>query len=146
MSVYGFLISSPHQSVLFSLLHNMPEYSSVEDQSTDQPGLEYIINHVFCPLKLPQGNDHSLENDLALSQAVVDAALAFNDLLLSHRQLLWMRSLKMLRKLKDSVRFSTLSAKEVESQISAMYNRGPLFSLWLRVFRAEFNLQTSLYI
>jgi hypothetical protein len=111
----------------------MPQYSNsrVNRQSTStvHSSLEYIINHVFCPLKLPQGNDHSLENDLALSQAVVDAALAFNDHVSDDNQLLWESSVKMLRNLKKSIRFSTLSAKEVESQISAMYNKGLLFSL-----------------
>src|SRR5882757_3593556 len=100
----------------------MPQYSQVKPP--DQSGLEYIINHVFCPLKLPQGDDRSLENDMALSQAIVDAAFAFNDQLPSNQQPLWMSSLKMFRNLKDSIRFSTLSANEVQSQISAMHNKG----------------------
>ncbi|KAJ8586503.1 hypothetical protein M405DRAFT_864515 [Rhizopogon salebrosus TDB-379] len=106
----------------------MPQYSNSrvirQSTSTVHSSLEYIINHVFCPLKLPQGNDHSLENDLALSQAVVDAALAFNDHVSD--ELLWKSSVKMLRNLEKSIRFSTLSAKEVESQISAMYNKDTL--------------------
>ncbi|KAG1816740.1 uncharacterized protein BJ212DRAFT_1480599 [Suillus subaureus] len=93
---------------------------------TDQSGLKYIINHVYCPLKLPQDSDHSLKNDLALAQAVVDAALAFSEQLPSDKQLLWMSSLKMLQNLKDSVRFSVMSAKEVESQISVMDNKDVL--------------------
>ncbi|KAG0707120.1 hypothetical protein DFH29DRAFT_995437 [Suillus ampliporus] len=104
----------------------MPQHSRVERHSTDQSRLEYIINHVFCPLKLPQGSDHSLENDLALSQEVLDAALAFSDQLPSDKQLLWAGSLKMLQNLKDSIRFSTMSAKEVEYQISAMDNKDVL--------------------
>jgi hypothetical protein len=105
----------------------MSQYSRVKFQSTDHSGLEYIINHVFCPLKLPQRSDHSLENDLALSQAVVDAALAFTDQLPFDKQFLWMSSLKMLRNLRDSIRFNVLSAKDVESQIGAMYNGGSSF-------------------
>ncbi|KAG0693269.1 hypothetical protein DFH29DRAFT_985528 [Suillus ampliporus] len=104
----------------------MPQHSRVNPHPTDQSSLEYIVDHVFCPLKLPQGSDHSLENDLALSQAVVDAALAFSDQLSSNMLLLWMRSLKMLRNLKDSIRFSVMSAEEVESQISAMLNKDVL--------------------
>ncbi|KAJ8591226.1 hypothetical protein M405DRAFT_880615 [Rhizopogon salebrosus TDB-379] len=100
----------------------MPAYSRAKRQSIGQSGLEYVISHVFCPLKLPQGNDHSLENDLVLLQAVVDVALAFNDQLPPYEQLLWMSIMKMLRNLKDSIRFSTLSAKEIEFQISAMHN------------------------
>jgi hypothetical protein len=115
------------------MLQNSNSRVKRQSTSTDNSGLEYIINHVFCPLKLPQGNDHSLENDLALSQAVVNAALAFNDQLSYEKQLLWMSSLKMLRNLKNSIRLSTLSAKEVESQISAMYNKGLSCSFWLRV-------------
>ncbi|KAG2039110.1 hypothetical protein BDR03DRAFT_1009308 [Suillus americanus] len=93
---------------------------------TDQSGLEYIINHVYCPLKLPQGSDHSLKNDLALAQAAVEAALAFSEQLPSDKQFLWMSSLKMLQNLKDSIRFSAMSAKEVESQISVMDNKDVL--------------------
>ncbi|KAG0697961.1 hypothetical protein DFH29DRAFT_810975 [Suillus ampliporus] len=104
----------------------MPQHSRVEHHSTDQSPLEYIINHVFCPLKLPQRSDHSLENDLALSQEVLDAALAFSDQLPSDKQLLWAGSLKMLQNLKDSIRFSTMSAKEVEYQISTMDNEDVL--------------------
>ncbi|KAG1837163.1 hypothetical protein DFJ58DRAFT_863227 [Suillus subalutaceus] len=87
---------------------------------TDHSGLEYIINHVFCPLKLPQASDHTLQNDLALSQAVLDAAQAFNDQLPSDKQQLWASSFKMLQNLQDSIRFSVMSLKEVESQINAM--------------------------
>ncbi|KAG1750324.1 uncharacterized protein EDB91DRAFT_1234945 [Suillus paluster] len=101
----------------------MLQHSRVEYHSTN---LEYIINHVFCPLKLPQGSDHSLENDLALSQVVLDTALAFSDELPSAKQLLWASSVKMLRNLKDSIRFSVMSPKDVESQINAMNNNDVL--------------------
>ncbi|KAG1739525.1 hypothetical protein EDB19DRAFT_2025088 [Suillus lakei] len=92
----------------------------------NQSGLEYIINHVFCPLKLPQANDHSLENDLALSQAVLDAAHAFSDQLPSNKQHLWAGSLKMLQNLQDSIRFSVMSPKKVKSQIKAMDDKDVL--------------------
>ncbi|KAG2137492.1 hypothetical protein DEU56DRAFT_912699 [Suillus clintonianus] len=93
---------------------------------TDQADLLYTINHVFLPLKLPQGSDHSLENDLALSQAIFDAALAFSDQLPSDKLVLWSSSLKMLRNFKDSIRFSVMSAKEVESQVNSMDNNDVL--------------------
>ncbi|KAG1740596.1 hypothetical protein EDB19DRAFT_1895295 [Suillus lakei] len=98
----------------------MARYSTIKSLSTYQSSLEYVINHIFLPLKLPQGSDHSLENDLALSQAVFDAAIIFSDQLPFDQLLLWTSSLKMLRNLKDSIRFSVMSAKEVESQINAM--------------------------
>jgi len=96
-------------------------------ESPDQTGLEYVINHVFCPLKLPQENDHSLENDLILSQAVVDAALEFTAELPSEDRSLWKRSVKMLQNLKDSNRLKVLTANEIESQIGTMCNEGSLF-------------------
>ncbi|KAG2337797.1 hypothetical protein BDR05DRAFT_894660 [Suillus weaverae] len=100
----------------------MAQYSTVNrlPESKDQSSLQYIINHVLLPLKLPQRSDQSLENDLALSQAVFDAAITFSDHLPSDKLLLWTSSLKMLRNLKDSIRFSVMSAKEVKSQINAM--------------------------
>ncbi|KAG2137478.1 hypothetical protein DEU56DRAFT_736818 [Suillus clintonianus] len=104
----------------------MAQNSAVKRLPTDQSSLQYLINHVFLPLKLPQRSDHSLENELALSQAVFDAALAFSDQLPSDESLLWTSILKMLRNLKDSIRFSVMSAKEVESQINAMDNKDVL--------------------
>ncbi|KAG2119627.1 uncharacterized protein F5147DRAFT_795623 [Suillus discolor] len=100
----------------------MAQYTTVNrlSKSKDHPGLEYIINHIFPPLKLPQGSNQSLENDLALSQAVLDAAIIFSDQLPSDKLLLWTSSLKMLHNLKDSIRSDVMSAKEVESQINAM--------------------------
>ncbi|KAG2357480.1 hypothetical protein BDR07DRAFT_1490680 [Suillus spraguei] len=99
----------------------MAQYSTANRLSKSKnSSLEYIINHVFLPLKLPQGSDQSLENDLALSQAVFDAAITFSGQLPSDQLPLWASSLKMLRNLKDSIRFSVMSAKEVESQIHAM--------------------------
>jgi hypothetical protein len=113
----------------------MSQYSTVNrlSKSKDQPSLEYIINHVLLPLKLPQRSDQSLENDLFLSQAVFDAAITFSDQLPSDKLLLWTNSLKMLRNLKDSIRFSVMSAREVESQINAM-GTGGLFLSHLHCF------------
>ncbi|KAG2137491.1 hypothetical protein DEU56DRAFT_946063 [Suillus clintonianus] len=116
----------------------MPQHS--KRQPTDQSDLKYIINHVFCPLKLPQGSDHSLKNDLALAQDVVEAALAFSKQLPSDKQLLWMRSLKMLQNLRDSIRFGAMSAEEVGSQIRTMDNQGLLLSFRLYLFHAEYQV------
>jgi hypothetical protein len=104
----------------------MAPYSTVNrlSKTQDQPSLEYTINHIFLPLKLPQGCEQSLENDLALSQAVFDAAISFSDQLPSDKLPLWTNSLKMLRNLKNSIRFSVMSSKEVESQINDMCTEG----------------------
>jgi hypothetical protein len=99
----------------------MPEHS------TDQSGLEYIINHVFCPLQLPQASDHTLENDIALSQVVLDAARDFKDQLSSDKHQLWASSFKMLQNLHNSIRFSVMSLEEVQSQINGMDYNGLLF-------------------
>ncbi|KAG2114212.1 uncharacterized protein F5147DRAFT_758921 [Suillus discolor] len=88
--------------------------------------MEYIINHVFFPLKLPQASDHTLENELALSRAVLDAAQAFNEQLPSDKQQLWASSFKMLQNLQHSIRFSAMSLKEVQTQINAMNDKDVL--------------------
>ncbi|KAG1894568.1 uncharacterized protein F5891DRAFT_1255076 [Suillus fuscotomentosus] len=100
----------------------MAHYTTVNrlSKSEDQSSLEYIINHVFLPLKLPQGSDQSLENDLVLSEAVFDAAITFSDQLPSDKLRLWTNILKMLNNLKDSIRSSVMSAEEVEHQINTM--------------------------
>jgi hypothetical protein len=126
----------------------MAQFEAVNrlSKTKDQPILEYIVNHVFLPLKLPQGSDQSLANDLALSQAVFDAAISFSDQLSSDKLLLWASSLKMLRNLKNSIRFSVMSAKEVESQISVMDNTGALSSSRCVFYVLSIDFQMSSYI
>ncbi|KAH0834181.1 hypothetical protein J3R83DRAFT_11490 [Lanmaoa asiatica] len=46
---------------------------------TNLDALEYIITHVFCPLRLPGEDDHCLPGDQALVGSVVAAARAFTN-------------------------------------------------------------------
>ncbi|KAG2366240.1 hypothetical protein BDR07DRAFT_1480293 [Suillus spraguei] len=94
----------------------------MSEHSEKQSSLEYVINHVFCPLRLPQASDYTVQNELALSQVVLEAAQAFNDQLPSDKQQLWTSSSEMLQNLHDSIRFSVMSLDEVQFQINAMDN------------------------
>ena len=45
----------------------------------DNRVLKYIITHVFCPLRLPDGDDHNIRNDHYLVRAIATAAYIYSD-------------------------------------------------------------------
>ncbi|KAH7924414.1 hypothetical protein BV22DRAFT_1013320 [Leucogyrophana mollusca] len=81
--------------------------------------LEYIITHVFCPLKLPLHDDHSVANDLALSDAVLQSALVFREHLLPKKQADWDQMERMLENLSATAGSDILSVDTIESQMQA---------------------------
>ncbi|KAH7917297.1 hypothetical protein BV22DRAFT_939050, partial [Leucogyrophana mollusca] len=94
--------------------------------SQEDPSLNYIINHVFCPLKLPQQDDHTMCNDLALASMALDIAKKFKEHSGSDKKSHWKRIVGMLRKLRDTMKYQSLSPRTVESQLEAMKSGGVL--------------------
>ncbi|KAH7908220.1 hypothetical protein BJ138DRAFT_1207474 [Hygrophoropsis aurantiaca] len=82
--------------------------------------LEFIINHVFCPLKLPQEDDESTNHNLALSMAVSRSALKFREHLLSEDLLRWDQMTKMLTNIGATMNYATLPDDIVVSQLQSM--------------------------
>ncbi|KAF9235920.1 hypothetical protein BU15DRAFT_89398 [Melanogaster broomeanus] len=72
----------------------------------DDRALEYIITHVFCPLRLPDGDDHTVNHDHALSGAIWAPH--------------WNRITRMLDNLSATMRFETMDAGRVTSQLNSM--------------------------
>ncbi|KAH7912069.1 hypothetical protein BJ138DRAFT_1112671 [Hygrophoropsis aurantiaca] len=93
-------------------------YPNTDVQVTDS--LEYIINHVFCPLKLPQEDDESTENNFALSTAVSQSALKFREHLLSEDLSRWDQIAKMLTNISATMNYATLPDDIVVSQLQSM--------------------------
>ncbi|KIJ64287.1 hypothetical protein HYDPIDRAFT_90985 [Hydnomerulius pinastri MD-312] len=86
----------------------------------ESPNLGYIITHVFCPLRLPDGDDHSVFRDHALAEAVCAAARAYTAHVSHASSPQWEYITDMLHNLSASVKFVTLEQGQVASQLSAM--------------------------
>ncbi|KAH7882701.1 hypothetical protein F5I97DRAFT_1984211, partial [Phlebopus sp. FC_14] len=82
--------------------------------------LEYISTHVFMPLRLPCGDDHSVDNDHALAEAVCAALRAYEQHASAANQPQWSSVSKMLSNLSATVRYHPLEQRQVISQMAAM--------------------------
>ncbi|KAI6011417.1 hypothetical protein EDC04DRAFT_3145760 [Pisolithus marmoratus] len=82
--------------------------------------LQYRITHIFLPLKLPDGDDHSYSNDLALSEAVCDSAFEFSGHLHYPAKVHWESVKKLLHNLYEVMRLQQLEETLVASQLESM--------------------------
>ncbi|KAF8833553.1 hypothetical protein BDN67DRAFT_711968, partial [Paxillus ammoniavirescens] len=82
--------------------------------------LTYLVTHVLCPLRLPVGEDHSVSNDLGLSQAILSSARAYEKHVGDEHGSEWNRILAMLSNLTATLQVHALRGEEVESQLKAM--------------------------
>ncbi|KIJ08194.1 hypothetical protein PAXINDRAFT_18651, partial [Paxillus involutus ATCC 200175] len=82
--------------------------------------LTYLITHVFCPLRLPVGEDHSVSDDLGLSQAILSSARAYGKHVGDEHGSEWNRILAMLSNLSATMQARALCGEEVESQFESM--------------------------
>ncbi|KAI6026989.1 hypothetical protein EDC04DRAFT_3143070 [Pisolithus marmoratus] len=85
--------------------------------------LQYRITHIFCPLKLPEGDDHSHSNDLSLSEAVCDSALEFSGHLHNTAKAHWECVKKLLQNLYEATQLQQLEETLVASQLQSMTTR-----------------------
>jgi hypothetical protein len=82
--------------------------------------LTYLVTHVFCPLRLPVGEDHSVSDDLGLSQAILSSARAYGEHVGDEHGSEWNRILAMLSNLSATMQARALCGEEVESQFESM--------------------------
>jgi hypothetical protein len=86
--------------------------------------LEYIITHVFCPLRLPGADDHTFPNDHALIGTVLDAAQAYTRAIADAGQSEWPPIERMLGNLGVTVQSARLDKNRVISQLGRMQPGG----------------------
>ncbi|KAJ7574865.1 hypothetical protein C8J56DRAFT_977723 [Mycena floridula] len=87
--------------------------------------LHYIVDHIFLPPKLPQGDDSSRDNNVALVQLVLEAAHAYQreDFLNDKDRLAWPPIIDMLKHFLDTQSTEVFDAKEIQSSIDGMKSR-----------------------
>ncbi|KAI6096711.1 hypothetical protein F5141DRAFT_560342 [Pisolithus sp. B1] len=82
--------------------------------------LQYKITHVFCPPRLPDGDDHSHSNDLTLAEAVCGSAFDYSSHLDKSSKAHWKCVEKLLQNLEDAMRFPRLEETVVTAQLESM--------------------------
>ena len=91
--------------------------------------LKYIVSHVFCPLQLPDGDDHSVRHDHALAGAIASVARLHSDHISNADKPQWHSISRMLDNLRTMVQFEGLDKSRTISQLSSMNVGGKLSSL-----------------
>ncbi|KAJ7574854.1 hypothetical protein C8J56DRAFT_1172554 [Mycena floridula] len=81
--------------------------------------LRYIVNHVFMPPKLPQGDDSDWSNDVALTQFIIKAARKYGQLHSVHPPG-WDEVLSMLENFLQTQICHPLSTKNAQSDLDGI--------------------------
>ena len=94
---------------------------STSSSSSDPESFKYVVTHVFLPVKLPCGDDYTLQNKHSLARAVCAAAHAYGSQLCgTSEQAQWNRITKMLDNLQASVQLKHMVNDRVISQLRGM--------------------------
>lgn len=99
--------------------------------------LEYIITHVFCPLRLPGVDDHTFPNEHALIGVVLDAAQAYTRVVADAGQSEWPPIERMLQNLGVTVQSARLDKNCVILQLSRMQPGGMRSSFYTPLVIAD---------
>src|SRR5438128_11494909 len=100
-----------------------PPYTTMTHEETDlleYKALQYLITHIFCPLKLPDGDDHSPNNDRTLSSVAYRKAYDYFQCFSGSASAQWQRIVKMLRNLDHAISSNALDEALLDSQIQSM--------------------------
>lgn len=117
--------TSPKPSHLRQLLTNISklDMAASASESEEMSMLEYIITHIFCPIKLPQHDDYADTSDRALLDVVLGSARKFVSFLPHDDQEEWGPLLKTLKNLGATTTSRSLT-KDIELQIGSMQAGG----------------------
>ena len=82
--------------------------------------LEYFVTHVFCPLQLPDGDDHSVSHDCSLAGAIAAVSKLYPVYVGQANIPLWHSISQMLDNLRAVVQFQSLDRSQTISQLGSM--------------------------
>ncbi|KAG6335077.1 hypothetical protein ID866_4005, partial [Astraeus odoratus] len=95
--------------------------TALESDVLNGEALKYVFTHVFCPLQLPDGDDHSPTNDRSLSLEVYHSASAYAQHVDTSATPQWKCIVEMLRNIFETTRIGELDETLIVSQIQAMH-------------------------
>jgi hypothetical protein len=84
--------------------------------------LDYIVHHVFMPPKLPQKDDYTVLNEIALCQTVHESASRYllSGRIAKERESSWNAIVEMLQHLTDSQSSEELKIEVMQDAFSSM--------------------------
>ena len=96
--------------------------------------LEYIVNHVFLPPKLPRREDSSPEKVIDLTSAVLDALKGFVPTQPLSERPIWARMMRMIQNLQDSASHEdSMSPEKISNMLMTLVDGGRfIFTLTFR--------------
>ncbi|KAK7442560.1 hypothetical protein VKT23_016158 [Stygiomarasmius scandens] len=103
--------------------------------------LQYIVNHVFMPPKLPEKDDYTIENEHALCKSILDSANRYYEEMVdkdgygSVNEQRWKALLDMLKYIEISQKFEIVSINSVEEALRTM-TEGSVRALLIRAQNA----------
>ena len=97
--------------------------------SLDLCTLQYIVTHVFFPLQLPEGDDHTIRNNRSLAGAIASVLRLYDDHVDQAKLAQWHSISRMLDNLRAVVEFESLDRSQTTSQLGSMNIGGRLPSL-----------------
>lgn len=89
-----------------------------------QGDLNFMVNHVILPPKLPQCDDRDTKNELALVQFVREQAIAFQLKVPAENQECWRRITKMLNTWIEVNEHGWISKEAIVRAIAALVYKG----------------------
>lgn len=93
----------------------------------DTQRLQYLVNHVFMPPKVPQEDDYNAKNDGELCGTVLKCAEDYVRHLPAEKHFLWNRVARILRRLRD-LHASNFNSQTLKSLLSEMVSGGDSLS------------------
>lgn len=117
------LVNAPFVLNFASSRHTTMSVPSMDPPSYEE--LQYIIDHVFLPPKLPQAEDHRPSHDILLSRLAHEAAVDFGGLLSQEQQEAWSIVVGMLRRLAKITQ--TTDTPTLVNDIIGLSNGGAFF-------------------
>jgi hypothetical protein len=100
-------------------------YINVMDNSVQENSiLQYLINHIFIPPKLPQEEDYSEEAERRLCQHVYQAGLDYDALRVPDQESRWPRFLKTLQMIHECHSSGQFSLDAIRDTMAAMEQGG----------------------
>lgn len=94
----------------------------------DEPdNLRYIVNHIFCPPRLPQHDDLDMNKEHAICVTVHQIAKRYQSLLPIDQKSRWDPITKMLSNLRESQGTSILSKECIKGSMATMHPGGGRF-------------------
>ena len=90
--------------------------------------INYVVHHIFLPIRLPQCDDHDIENDFAICDILINRATAFKEFLPDSRATVWISVVKMIHQLQGLYATTVFDEERLHRLMQSLELEGYTFS------------------